>query len=114
MDMKKAAVLVCVALMGVSSFAYTLMGPPTAELSMLVVSPGTLTAGDFQLVVDGGPESLGVRVREMHRAVQHRVVLVVERAPDVRDLHAASLNRIVPEVRRRWVGIRLVAEIDRE
>lgn len=32
MDIKKAAIILCVALMGASTFAYTLMGPPTAEL----------------------------------------------------------------------------------
>lgn len=32
MDMKKVVVLLCVALMGAGTFAYTLMGPPTAEL----------------------------------------------------------------------------------
>jgi hypothetical protein len=32
MDMKKVALLMCIGLMGTGAFAYTLIGPPTAEL----------------------------------------------------------------------------------
>ncbi|MBL7215876.1 MAG: hypothetical protein ISS71_09390 [Phycisphaerae bacterium] len=41
MDMKKVVVLMCVVLMGAGTFAYTFMGPPTAELEMTRIQKET-------------------------------------------------------------------------
>ena len=55
----------------------------------------------FEFVVDRRPEPLAVRIGQVHRAIEHRVVLVVERAAHIGDHHVVTGDTDTSGERRR-------------